>query len=149
MCCIFLLYLNSKNFMKLLNYYGDVVGDYICLCAYMLLVNFDTCNGVELLVWACNEWCWCWLLKLCEHMYSIIRRIRLGVCPFDFWICLCCGDFAHMSWFGYYILWMYLWVDDMATWGVCYISAVMFYCWNLYTCQLRIIWRREWRLFLE
>jgi len=29
--------------MKLLNYYGDVVGDYICLCAYMLLVNFLTC----------------------------------------------------------------------------------------------------------
>jgi len=27
--------------MKLLNYYGDVVGDYICLCAYMLLVNFS------------------------------------------------------------------------------------------------------------
>jgi len=24
--------------MKLLNYYGDVVSDYICLCSYMLLV---------------------------------------------------------------------------------------------------------------
>jgi len=24
--------------MKLLSYYGDVVGDYICLCAYTLLV---------------------------------------------------------------------------------------------------------------
>jgi len=36
--------------MKLLNYYGDVVGGYICICAYMLLVNFHTCNGVELLV---------------------------------------------------------------------------------------------------
>jgi len=29
--------------MKLLNYYGDVVGDCICVCAYMLLVNFLTC----------------------------------------------------------------------------------------------------------
>ena len=48
-----------------------------------------------------------------------------------------------MSRFGYYILWMYLWVDDMATWGVCYISAVMFYCWNFYACQLRIIWRPD------
>jgi len=28
--------------MKLLNYYGDVVDDYICLCAYTL-VNFLTC----------------------------------------------------------------------------------------------------------
>jgi len=46
-----------------------------------------------------------------------------------------------MSEFGYYILWMYLWVDDMPTLGVCYISAVMFYCWNFYACQLRIIWR--------
>jgi len=46
----FLLYLNCENFMKLLNYYGDVVGDYICLCAYILLVDFHTCNGVELLV---------------------------------------------------------------------------------------------------
>jgi len=50
----FLLYL---NFMKLLNYYGEVVGDYICLCAYILLVNFYTCNGVELLVYACHEKC--------------------------------------------------------------------------------------------
>jgi len=43
MCCILLLYLNCENFMKLLNYYGDVVGDCICVCAYMLLVNFLTC----------------------------------------------------------------------------------------------------------
>jgi len=35
--------------MKLLNYCGDDVGDYICMCAYML-VNFHTCNGVDLLV---------------------------------------------------------------------------------------------------
>jgi len=48
-----------------------------------------------------------------------------------------------MSGFGYYILWMYLLVDDMATWSVCYISAVMFYCWNFYVCRLRIIWRRD------
>jgi len=40
--------------MKLLNYYGDVIGDYICICAYMLLVNFHTCSGVELLVNACT-----------------------------------------------------------------------------------------------
>jgi len=52
-------------------------------------------------------------------------------------------SFAHLSGFGYYILWIYLWVNDMATWGVCYISAVMFYCWKLYACQLRIIWRRD------
>jgi len=31
----------------------------------------------------------------------------------------------------------------MATRGVCYISAVMFYCWNFYACQLWIIWRRD------
>jgi len=46
-----------------------------------------------------------------------------------------------MSGFVYYILSMYLWVNDMATWGVCYISSVMFYYWNFYACQLRIIWR--------
>jgi len=45
--------------------------------------------------------------------------------------------------FEYYILWMYLWVDDMATWGVCYISIVMFYCWDFYAYQLRFIWRRD------
>jgi len=28
---------------KLLNHYGDVIGDYICICAYMLLANFLTC----------------------------------------------------------------------------------------------------------
>jgi len=39
----FLLYLNCENFMKLLNYYGDVVGVYICLCVYMLFLNFVTC----------------------------------------------------------------------------------------------------------
>ena len=60
-----------------------------------------------------------------------------------FWTYLCCGDFAHTLGFGYYVIWMYLWVDDMATLGVCYISAVMFYCWNFYACQLRIIWRRD------
>jgi len=43
----FLLYFNCENFMKLLNYYVDVVGDCICLCAYMLLVNFLTFH-----------WCW-------------------------------------------------------------------------------------------
>ena len=31
-------YLNCENFMELLNYYGDVVGDYMCISAYMLLV---------------------------------------------------------------------------------------------------------------
>jgi len=36
--------------MKLLNYYGDVVGDYICIGANMLVVDFHTSNGVELLV---------------------------------------------------------------------------------------------------
>jgi len=45
---------------------------------------------------------------------------------------------------GIWILFGYiLWVDDMASWGVCYISAVMFYCWNFYACQLIIIWRRD------
>jgi len=57
------------------------------------------------------------------------------------WIYLYVVEIAHMSSFGYYILWMYLWVDDMATWGVCYISAVMLYYWNFYACQLRVIWR--------
>jgi len=52
-CCIFLLYLNYENFMKSLNYYGDVFRDYICVCAYMLLVNFITCywrrfNGLSM-----------------------------------------------------------------------------------------------------
>ena len=41
----FLSYLNCENFMKLLNYYDDDVGElYICMCAYMLLVNFLTCK---------------------------------------------------------------------------------------------------------
>jgi len=48
----------------------------------------------------------------------------------------------HVSGFIYYI-WMYLWDDDMTIWGVCYISAVKFYCWNFYACQLWIIWRRD------
>ena len=69
--------------------------------------------------------------------------IWLGVCSFDFQILFMFWSFAHMSGFGYYILWMYLWVDEMATWGVCYISAVMFYCWNIYACHLRVIWRRD------
>jgi len=45
----FLLYLNCENYTKLLNYYGDVVGVYICWCAYILLVNFLTCY-------------WCWIV---------------------------------------------------------------------------------------
>jgi len=46
---------------------------------------------------------------------------------------------------GFWIFysWMYLWVDDMTFWRVCYISVVMFYCWNFYACQLKIIWRRD------
>jgi len=50
----FLLYSNCENYMKSLNYYGYVVGVYICyvhiccwclymLRAYMLLVNFLIC----------------------------------------------------------------------------------------------------------
>jgi len=31
----------------------------------------------------------------------------------------------------------------MTTGGVCYISVVMFYCWNFYACQLWIIWRHD------
>jgi len=37
----------------------------------------------------------------------------------------------------------YLWVDDMATWCVCYISAVISYLLKFYTCQLWTIWRRD------
>jgi len=56
--------------MKLLNYYGDVVGDYICICAYMLLVNFLTCywrrfDGVSM-YWNMLVLIW-W--RLCEHMH--------------------------------------------------------------------------------
>jgi len=45
----FLLYLNCKNYMKLLNYYGDVVGVYICyvhICCWWI---FFTCY-------------WCWIV---------------------------------------------------------------------------------------
>jgi len=61
--------------MKLLNYYGDVVGDYICLCAYLLLVNFLTCYwwwivGVSMywnmLVWIV-EVAWIYVLLLLSH----------------------------------------------------------------------------------
>ena len=46
----FLLYLNCENFMELVNYYGDVVGDYICVCAYMLLMIFLHAIGDDLMV---------------------------------------------------------------------------------------------------
>jgi len=46
----FLLYLNYENYMKLLNYYGDVVGVYICyayICCWWIFLH---AIGVELLV---------------------------------------------------------------------------------------------------
>jgi len=102
----FLLYLNSENFMKLLNYYDDVVGDCICLCAYMLLVNFLTCywcwfNGVSMywnmlvliveVVWIYallslshrSTHCWCrisypcWWRILCIQLFGVIMMCLL------------------------------------------------------------------------
>jgi len=46
----FLLYLNCENYTKLLNYYGDVVGVYIChvhICCWWILLH---AIDVELLV---------------------------------------------------------------------------------------------------
>jgi len=42
--CIFSFTWIVRICTKLLNLYGDAVGDYIRICAYMLLVNFLTCN---------------------------------------------------------------------------------------------------------
>ena len=92
--------------MKLLNYYGDVVSDYICLCAYMLLVNFLTCYwcwivGVSMywnmLVWiievvwiyallllslrSTHSWCRisypCWWRILCIQLFGVITMFLL------------------------------------------------------------------------
>jgi len=60
---------------------------------------------------------------------------------------LCCWDFTHVSGFGYYFMWMYLRDDDMATWGVCYISAVMFLLLK-FLCMSIVNYSKTWRLFL-
>jgi len=44
--------------MKLLNYYGDVVSDYICLCAYMLLV----------IIYVMHICCWWLYMFMCIYV---------------------------------------------------------------------------------
>jgi len=83
---------------------------------------------------------------LLEDSGSFLRFLSVDRVLDRLWSRICllrCWDFTHVSGFGYYFIWMNLRVDDMATWGVCYISAVMFYCWNFCACQLWIIWRRD------
>jgi len=54
-----------------------------------------------------------------------------------------------MSGFDYYTMWMCLWVDDMATWGVCYISVVIFFLLLRFLCMLIVNYSKTWRLFLK
>ena len=103
-------YLNCENFMKLLNYYGDVVGDYMCISAYMLLVNFLTCYwwiflhelwefyGIVELLW----WCFWWL-----YVYKCIYVV---------------GEFSYMllamTWWCKHIL-KYVGVDCWSYVNIC------------------------------
>jgi len=52
-----------------------------------------------------------------------------------------------MSGFDYYTMWIYLWCDDMATWGVWYIFPlwcfILKYFMHVYFGSLKM-----WRLFL-
>jgi len=84
----------------------------------------------------------CLLGEFLEDSGSFLRFLSVDRVLDRLWsriYLLRCWDFTHVSGFGYYFIWMYLWVDDMTTWGVCYISAVMFYCWNFFmhvNCEL-------------
>jgi len=74
----FLLYLNCENSMKLLNYYGDVVGVCICyvhICCWWIFLH---AIGVEFLVKACT---------------LIAVEIVVNICIVDRVICSCitCG----------------------------------------------------------
>jgi len=64
---------------------------------------------------------------LCLFCLRVLDRLWTRTASFMFlWIYFLLLRFAHMSEFIYYLMWIYLWDDDMATWGVCYYSAVMF-----------------------
>jgi len=70
----FLLYLNCENYMKLLNYYGDVGGVYICyvhICCWWTLLH---AIGVEFLVKTCT---------------LIAVKIVVNICIVDWVICSC------------------------------------------------------------
>jgi len=75
--------------MKLLNYYGDVVGVYIC-CWWIFLHAI----GVELLVQACIEICWCGLMKLYENMHCCCRVLGSHTVDVGFHIHV--GDEYHV-----------------------------------------------------
>jgi len=54
----------------LLNYYDDDVGElYMYMCIYVVGDFFLCAIGVDLMMEACIEICWCWLLKSCEYMH--------------------------------------------------------------------------------
>jgi len=49
-------------------------------------------------------------------------RLWLGVSLYDFWICLCCGDFAHMS--GFWILYF---MDVFMSWWHGYLRCMLYF----------------------
>jgi len=46
---------------------------YVHICCWWILLH---ATSVDLMVYACVEICWCWLLKLCEHMHCCCWVIR-------------------------------------------------------------------------
>jgi len=85
----FLLYLNCEIYMKLLNFYGDVVGVYICyvhICCWWIFLH---AIGVEIvgvsmywnmLVWIVevvwNMQCCCWVIG--PHTVDVGFHIHVG-----------------------------------------------------------------------
>jgi len=58
----------------------------------------------------------CLLGELLEDSGSFLRLLSIVKVLDRLWSRMCllrCWDFTHVSGFEYYILWMYLWVDDM------------------------------------
>ena len=121
MCCIFLLYLNCENFMKLLNYYGDVVGGYICVCTYMLLVNFLTCywrrfEGVSMYSnMLVNYICISTYMLIGEFSYMLLATIWwckhvLKYVGVEFGVdCVICTCIYYWWWRIIYPYWRQLW----------------------------------------
>jgi len=92
----------------------------------------------------------CLLGELLEDSGSFLRFLSVDRVLDRLWSRICllrCWDFAHVSGFIYYFIWMYLWVDDMATWGVCYISVVMLLLLK-FVCMSYVNYAKTWRLFL-